>query len=274
MRLTARFRVLISAILSISAAAAASLHGVVLDASGRPVPHARVTIFARYRQQRITAAADGEGRYAVDALAAGDYLIEADASGLTRRVGAAITIGDGDAATLDLKLEVAEVRTEVIVTASGGAQTTDEIAKAVDTLDAAELKKNADYSVTESLNSIPGIHAQTLGGPGAYTQILTRGLRPQDTAVTFDGLRFRDAGTTQGDATPFLEDLMLLGTDRIEAMRGTGSSIYGSNATGGVVNLVSDTGGAPLHGEIRAEGGGLGMMRGVARWAGARATGG
>ena len=45
-------------------------------------------------------------------------------------------------------------------------------------------------------------------------------LRPQDTAVTVDGLRFRDAATTQGDATPFLQDLVLLGTERIEVLRG------------------------------------------------------
>ena len=87
---------------------------------------------------------------------------------------------------------------------------------------------------------------QTLGGPGSFTRIMTRGLRPQDTAITIDGLRFRDAATTQGDATPFLQDLVLLGTERIEVLRGTGSSVYGSNAIGGVVNLVTDTGGAPL----------------------------
>ena len=117
------------------------------------------------------------------------------------------------------------------------------------------------------------MRVQTLGGPGSFTRIVTRGLRPQDTAITIDGLRFRDAATTQGDATPFLQDLVLLGTERIEVLRGTGSSVYGSNATGGVVNLVSDTGGGPLHGEIKAEGGGLGMMRGLARLGGGTKTG-
>ena len=60
----------------------------------------------------------------------------------------------------------------------------------------------------------------------------------------------------------------LVDTERIEVLRGTGSSIYGSNAIGGVVNLVTDEGGGPLHGELRAEGGGLGTIRGLARLAG------
>lgn len=271
MRPVAQF--LIAFVLSLSPAVAASLHGIVLDPAGRPIPHTRITLFARDGQQRISTLADAEGNYSVDALSAGRYLIQADAPGMTRRVAATVTLADSDATALDLKLDVAEVRTEVVVTATGAAQSTDEIAKSVDTLDAADLARNAEYSVAESLRSLPGMRIQTLGGPGAFTRIVTRGLRPQDTAITVDGLRFRDAATTQGDATPFLQDLALLGTERIEVLRGTGSSVYGSNATGGVVNLVTDTGGGPLHGEIKAEGGGLGMMRGLARLGGGSRNG-
>ena len=271
MRPTARF--LLTAVLTLSPAAAASLRGVVLDASGRPIPHTRITAFARGSQQRLATIADAEGKYAFT-LGAGDYLIQADAPGMARRVAAGVTLADTSETALDLKLDVAEVRTEVVVTATGSAQSTDEIAKSVDTLDAADLDKNAEASVAESLRSLPGMRIQQLGGPGSFTRIVTRGLRPQDTAITVDGLRFRDAGTTQGDATPFLQDLALLNTERIEVLRGTGSSVYGSNATGGVVNLVTDTGGGPLHGQIKAEGGGLGMARGLARIGGGTRAGG
>jgi iron complex outermembrane receptor protein len=267
MRLVTRFS--LSAVLSVSAAFAASIHGSVLDASGRPIPQCRLTVYARDGHQRLTTIADDQGQYRVHGLGAGAWLVEADAPGMTRRVAATVSVAEADARALDipldLKLDIAEVRSEVVVTATGVPQSTDEIAKSVDTLDAAELAENAEFSVAESLRAVPGMRVQQLGGPGAYTRIVTRGLRPQDTAVTVDGLRFRDAATTQGDATPFLQDLMLLGTDRIEVLRGTGSSIYGSHATGGVVNLVTDTGGGPLHGQIQAEGGGLGMMRGLAR---------
>src|SRR4051794_37622529 len=251
-------RLLLLAFLGFSAAFAASLRGVVLDAAGKPIPGSRVTVFGRNGQQPITTLADNDGKYTIDPLPAGQYLVQAEAPGMARRVASALAIGETDGATVDLKLDVAEVRTEVVVTATGLAQTTDEIAKSVDSLDAADLAKNAEFSVTESLRSLPGMRVQTLGGPGSFTRILTRGLRPQDTAITVDGLRFRDAATTQGDATPFLQDLLLLGTERIEVLRGTGSSVYGSNATGGVVNLVTVAGGGPVHGDILAEGGGLG----------------
>jgi iron complex outermembrane receptor protein len=269
MRLGTRF--FLSALLCASAASAASIHGTVFDASGRPVPRCRLTIYARDGHQRLTTVADIQGQYRVEGLGAGGWLVEADAPGMTRRVAATASIGESDAALdipLDLKLEVAEVRTEVVVTATGAPQSTDETAKSLTTLDAADLDKKVEFSVVDALHSVPGIRVQTLGGPGSYARIISRGLRPQDTSITVDGLRFRDAATTQGDATPFLQDLMLLGTERIEVLRGTGSSVYGSHATGGVVNLVTDSGGGPIHGQIEAEGGGLGMMRGLAKLGG------
>jgi iron complex outermembrane receptor protein len=267
---TLLIRFLAATTISVPPVCAVSLHGVVSDAGGKPVPHARVTVFARPWQERITTLTNAEGGYSIDGLPAGSYLVQAEAPGMAPSAATSVTLDDNgsDARALDLELQLAGVRTEVVVTATGLAQSTDEIAKSVDTLSAADLEKNAEFSVTESLRSLPGMRIQTLGGPGSFTRIVSRGLRPQDTAITVDGLRFRDAATTQGDATPFLQDLELLGSERIEVLRGTGSSVYGSNAIGGVVNLVTDTGGGPLHGEVRAEGGGLGMMRGLARLGG------
>jgi iron complex outermembrane receptor protein len=255
-------------------ARAASLSGHVTDAAGRAVPEARISIYARDRQDRITAVTNEQGEYRVDTLGAGEYLVEAGAPGMARSGARPVTLpASGTAATLDLTLDVAAVHTEVLVTATGAAQSTDEVAKSLDSLDAAELSHNAEFSVTESLRPLPGMRIQTLGGPGASTRIMMRGLRPQDTAVTVDGFRFRDAATTQGDATPFLQDLFLADEDRIEVLRGTGSSVYGSNAIGGVINVVTDTGGGPLHGDVQAEGGGLGMMRGAARLGGGSSGG-
>jgi iron complex outermembrane receptor protein len=253
------------ALLVLSPAFAESLTGTVYDPHGKPVAHSLVTAFARSGQQRFSAVTDAEGKYTIQALPAGQYLVQVDAAGMAASSATAISVLESDAAKLDFTLDLAELHTEILVTATGAAQSSDEIAKSVDSLDAADLARNAESSVTESLRSLPGMRVQTLGGPGSFTRIVTRGLRPQDTAITIDGLRFRDAATTQGDATPFLQDLMLFGTERIEVLRGTGSSVYGSNAIGGVVNLVTDTGAGPLHGEIQAEGGGLGMMRGVAK---------
>jgi vitamin B12 transporter len=261
-----------SAVLFAGQAPAATLHGVVRDPKGQPIARSRILVFARDHGEQITAIANSQGEYRIERLA-GEYLVQAESPGLERSAAkTAELVGTADVA-MDFTLGLAEIRTEILVTATGAPQSTDEIAKAVDLLRASDLVKNAEFSATEPLRSVPGIQLQTLGGPGAFTRILTRGLRPQDTAITIDGLRFRDAATTQGDATPFLENLFLIDTERIEVLRGTGSSIYGSNAIGGVVNVVTDEGGGPLHGELRAEGGGLGTMRGLARLAGGALNG-
>ena len=123
-------------------------------------------------------------------------------------------------------------------------------------------------AIPESLRVVPGLRVQQLGGPGSLTSIKTRGLPSEDTAVLIDGIRFRDAAAPQGDASGFLEDLVVTNVSRLEVLRGSGSSLYGSNAVGGVVNIVTDEGGGPIHGSVLGEGGGLGFFRTRAQVAG------
>ncbi|MDQ3907168.1 MAG: TonB-dependent receptor, partial [Acidobacteriota bacterium] len=101
-----------------------------------------------------------------------------------------------------------------------------------------------------------------------FFSIKTRGLRNQDTAILLDGLRLRDPSATQGDFSGYLSDIDIVNLDRVEVLRGSGSSLYGTNAIGGVVNLVTEEGGGPARGELLAEGGSLGFFRGRARLAG------
>src|SRR6185295_19818598 len=56
----------------------------------------------------------------------------------------------------------------------------------------------------------------------------------------------------------------LIDTERIEVLRGSGSSLYGSHALGGVININSNSGGGSPHGQFLAEGGGIGTIRSVA----------
>ncbi|HYP51965.1 MAG TPA: TonB-dependent receptor, partial [Pyrinomonadaceae bacterium] len=66
----------------------------------------------------------------------------------------------------------------------------------------------------------------------------------------------------------FLSDFLFTGAGRVEVLRGSGSSLYGTNAVGGVVNVVTEEGGGPFRGSLLAEGGGLGTFRGRAAIAG------
>ncbi|MGH9202439.1 MAG: TonB-dependent receptor plug domain-containing protein, partial [Vicinamibacterales bacterium] len=97
--------------------------------------------------------------------------------------------------------------------------------------------------------------------PGQSTQMRIRGLRSDGAAVLVDGMRFRDAATTQADVTSFLSNLNFVAADRVEVLRGSGSSLYGTNAVGGVVNIVTHPGGSPGRVEGQTETGSLGHIR-------------
>src|SRR5256885_2781642 len=245
-----------------------SLTGQVKDPQGASLPGATVTLHARQRTFRLSTVTDSSGTYRFERLAPGEYLVEASVEGLASASAKQLVVERGQMATLDIRLELAGVRSTVVITASDTPQSVDEVSKAVSVVDQQEIDERDESAIAEALRTVPGLRVQQLGGPGSFTSIKTRGLRNEDTAVLIDGLRFRDAAAPQGDASGFLEDLIVTDVSRVEVLRGSGSSLYGSNAIGGVINLVTDEGGGPLHGNVLAERGGLGMFRGRGQVAG------
>ncbi len=242
-------------------AEADSLAGRILDPQQRVVPDAEIRLFDRASGQVREAVSQPDGSYAFDGIPAGDYVLEArGAAGALS--GATVLRVDGPSSS-DLTLGVTGVTAEVVVTASSTPLTVQETAKAVDVIDAEELALRNEMSVAEAVRTLPGIRVKSLGGPGSFTTIKTRGMRNQDTAVLIDGMRFRDAASPQGDTTAFLAHLTTVDTEQIEVMRGSGSSLYGSSAMAGVINITSRTGGGPAQGDVLVEGGGLGMFRSV-----------
>ncbi|MBI4458619.1 MAG: TonB-dependent receptor [Acidobacteria bacterium] len=251
----------------VSAQTAASISGTVRDPQGRAIAGAAVTIFARGAYALGSTTADAQGGYRFDFLPAGDYIIQAEAPQFDRFVTQEVHV-DRSAVTLDLPLQVAALRQQVVVTASTTPQTPDEVSKAVTVVGRQDIEQRDEFAISEVLRATPGLRLNQLGGPGAFTTIQLRGLRSQDTAVLIDGLRFRDASATQADASGLLEDMLVTNVDHIEILRGSGSSLYGTNAIGGVINVITDEGGGRTRGSILEEGGSLGLFRGKAQLAG------
>jgi len=272
--LTYRNAYLAALLLSLGGGAASgqTVAGVVKDSAGAVIPTAVITLTARDNTVQATALSGASGRYQFDRVLPGMYLLEATAAGFESSNAQPFTMDKG-AVTMDVELRVAAVQTKVVVSASGTAQTSGELAKAVSVVDSEAIDLRDQASVTEALRTVPGLRVQQLGGPGGLATIKTRGLPNQDTAVLIDGFRVRDASSTQGDASGLLQDLSVTDLDRVEVMRGSGSSIYGTNATGGVINLISGQGGGPTRGWLLAEGGSLGMFRGRAGMAGSLGSG-
>jgi vitamin B12 transporter len=246
---------------------AASISGIVLDPQGEIVANAVIRAHDIDTGALVSSRGDGAGNYELTGLGDGTYLLEFgdDKSALTASGRVRI---HGDVRNHDVMLEMKTLETVVVVTAAGTPTANDETAKAVSVITSDEIAKRHEFSIGESVRNVPGVRVQQLRGPGSLTTIQTRGLRNQDTALLIDGLRFRDAAGGQGDASSILQDFLVVDADRLEFVRGSGSSLYGSHAMGGVLNIQSATGGGRPHGEISIDGGGLGSARGLARFGG------
>ena len=259
---------ILSAVFANGQTTTTSIHGQVADPQGKAVPGAALTLYARGGGEPSNTTAGAAGDYRFDGLEAGDYLIEARAPGFARFTTESVRVERGAQATEDIALKLATAAEQVVVTASGTAQTPDEISKSVSVVDHSEIEQRDDATIAGALRTVPGLRVQQLGGLGGLTSIKTRGLRNEDTAILFDGLRFRDVTSPQADASGFIQDFVDTDIDRVEVLRGTGSSLYGTDAIGGAINLISDDGGGRTRGSVLVEGGALGTFRGKAEMAG------
>ena len=248
------------------------LAGQVTDPSGAIVPKAVIRLDSRDASTSFSSVTDARGEYRV-VVPRGDYLLRVNAPGLTLPESPKlVALTESDSQLPPLQLTFSETANTVVVTATGTAQSLDETAKSVDVVTREELARRGTESIVDGLRQVPGFRVSQRGGPGSLATVQIRGLRTFDTAILLDGMRFRDVGATQGDAQSYLGDLLAVDAGRVEVLRGSGSSLYGTNATGGVINIVTDPGNGPFHGDLTADGGGLGEFRGVAHF-GASALG-
>jgi vitamin B12 transporter len=244
---------------------AAELIGRIQDSQSAAIPNASVTIYSQGFTHPTRTIADATGTFRVQLPDAASHLVTADSSNLTLAEPLRL---ESLAKPISLTLVPAAQRASIQVTADASPAAFDETGKAFDVLDFESLQRRNEIFLLESLRLTAGTQVQQIGGPGATARIVTRGLRTADTSVLIDGFRFRDTTSTQGEAAGLLPDLMLVNPDRFEVCRGSESTLYGTHAIGGVVNIVTSPGGGPTHGELSFEGGGLGLLRGLAKASG------
>ncbi|HKQ54202.1 MAG TPA: TonB-dependent receptor, partial [Pyrinomonadaceae bacterium] len=201
------------------------------------------------------------GVYSFDRVAAGDYILEVAADGFAAATSDEVRVRTGQKVEQNFALYVAAVSENVVVVATGTAQRADEVSKAVTLVEDEQIETKRELTLPEALRGTPGLRVQQQGSYGALTSLRLRGQRNFDTAILLDGLRVRDAADLNGSALPFITDILPADLDRVEILRGSGSSIYGTNAIGGVINLVPKTGAGEARYQVSAEGGGLGLAR-------------
>jgi iron complex outermembrane receptor protein len=238
----------------------ATVKGRVTDESGASVAGAEVHLRSR-TGIRLFGRTNEDGAYAFNGLAPGDYILEISARGFAVVTSEELRVERGQVAGRDFILPVAAINENVVVVATGTPQRADEVSKAVTLVEDRQIEARRELTLAEALRGTPGLRVQQQGSYGALTSLRLRGQRNFDTAILLDGLRVRDAGDINGSALPFITDLLPADLDRVEILRGSGSSIYGTNAIGGVINLVPKTGAGSPRFEASFEGGSLALFR-------------
>lgn len=130
----------------------------------------------------------------------------------------------------------------VIVTATRTAQTADESLASVTVVTRADIERRQAQSVQDLLRGEPGVSIANNGGPGKSTSVFLRGTESDHVLVLIDGVKVGSA--TLGTAA--FQDIPVEQIERIEIVRGPRSSLYGSEAIGGVIQIFTRKGaGAP-----------------------------
>ena len=142
---------------------------------------------------------------------------------------------------------------DLVVTATRLATPRGELASSVTVITAEDIQRRQFRSVPQALRSVPGLHVVQTGGPGQQTSVFMRGANSNHTLVLIDGVEVSDPSSPAG-AVDF-SNLWLDNIERIEIVRGPQSTLYGSDAIGGVIQITTRRGEGKLHGAGKLEGG-------------------
>jgi vitamin B12 transporter len=145
----------------------------------------------------------------------------------------------------------------VVVTATRTPQPAEKTGESISVITADDLKIQQIVSLADILQQTPGLIAVRNGGLGQNATVSIRGAEAGQTLVLVDGVRINDPSTVDNEA--LLGDLLVNNIDRIEILRGPQSTLYGSDAIGGVVDVITRRGAeTPFAMRANAEGGSFG----------------
>ncbi len=135
-----------------------------------------------------------------------------------------------------------------IVSANKTTQSIQETTANVTVITSEEIEEKGYQNVAQAIHTQAGIQVAHSGGLGQPTSFFVRGMDSGKVLVLIDGMRLNDPSTTNG--TALLDNLSTSNIDQIEIIKGGSSSIWGSNASAGVINIITKEPKAGLHGSL------------------------
>ena len=236
------------------------LTGTVKDALNAPLPEVKVTIRGPASQVART---DGDGRFDVPGLPEGTYELVATLSGFApaRRT---VRLTPGKSTVVSLTLTVAAQEQTVVTAAKAGERDVQTTPIAVSVLKGTDLQLAESHNVADLAGDAPAV---TFSQNSDFAQLTIRGIGSNVTfagtdpssAVYVDGVYLSRPVAVLGD---------FLDLERVEVLRGPQGTLYGRNAVGGAINLVTKPPTNTLDTSARFVAGNLGTFRTEARLSG------
>jgi iron complex outermembrane receptor protein len=209
-------------------AAAGTLTGKVTTAAGAAVAGAEVQIVDLHR----TTTSNASGEYRFEGVRAGRHLVQVTSS----RAGTSVRQVDvSGPTTLDVEIDLAVHSEEIVVSASVDPRAASEVAQPVDVVAGSELQMREQATLGETLAQQPGV-TSTGFAPGASRPVI-RGFGGDRIRVLEDGVGTGDASNVSQDHNVSIDPA---DAESIEIVRGPATLLYGSNAVGGVVNVIDN----------------------------------
>ncbi|QUS39791.1 TonB-dependent receptor [Tardiphaga alba] len=131
----------------------------------------------------------------------------------------------------------------VVISPTGIATSVDRVASSVSVVTQKDIETQQYRAVPDVLATIPGLNVVQTGGPGGQTSVFMRGTNSNHTKVLIDGIDVGDPSTPNGAFD--YANLLTANVQQIEVLRGPQSGLYGSDAIGGVISVITRKGEGP-----------------------------
>ncbi|MGD9898995.1 MAG: TonB-dependent receptor [Calditrichaceae bacterium] len=211
-----------------------SITGIITDSENIPVPNAYITI----SRSAATLISDNEGRFAFESLNPGKYDLKISHIGYQLKIIKDILVSENSGVTLDqIRLKEQMFETEAaVITATRSRQETYELSTPVNSVSAIKILERNSKTTAEALREENGIFVQKTNHGGGSAII--RGFGSNRILILVDGIRLNNSTYRLGNHQ-YLTTVDNQNLEKIEVVRGPSSVLYGSDALGGTINLMT-----------------------------------
>jgi len=164
----------------------------------------------------------------------------------------ALAFGDGPARADEAPAQTVPL-SPMVVSATLLPTPEDQLGSTVTVITGEEIERKQERTLPEVLADVPGLNVVQTGSPGGTTSVFMRGTNANHVKVLVDGIDVSDPSSPDGSFD--FSQVLASNIERVEVLRGPQSGLYGSDAIGGVINIITKKGSGPLQLTGSVEGG-------------------